>query len=93
MNEPTEIKYPLDENGEPYYAAAHIKGLYGLDFDGDDNLAVVLLNLQSTITDLKNKVDSQNITISDLQTQVDENTKAIRLWVVNRKGESIELTI
>ncbi|MBF7025966.1 hypothetical protein [Staphylococcus kloosii] len=78
MNEPTEIKYPLDENGEPYYAAAHIKGLYGLDFDGDDNLAVVLLNLQSTITDLKNKVDSQNITISDLQTQVDENTKAIK---------------
>ncbi|HJF21271.1 MAG TPA: hypothetical protein K8U93_03905 [Mammaliicoccus lentus] len=78
MNEPTEIKYPLDENGEPYYAAAHIKGLYGLDFDGDDNLAVVLLNLQSTITDLKNKVDSQNIIISDLQTKVDENTKAIK---------------
>lgn len=78
MNEPTEIKYPLDENGEPYYAAAHIKGLYGLDFDGDDNLAVVLFNLQSTITDLKNKVDSQNITISDLQTQVNENTKAIK---------------
>ena len=78
MNEPTEIKYPLDENGEPYYAAAHIKGLYGLDFDGDDNLVVVLLNLQSTITDLKNKVDSQNITISDLQTKVDENTKAIK---------------
>ena len=78
MNEPTEIKYALDENGEPYYAAAHIKGLYGLDFDGDDNLAVVLLNLQSTITDLKNKVDSQNIIISDLQTKVDENTKAIK---------------
>ena len=78
MNEPTEIKYPLDENGEPYYAATHIKGLYGLDFDGDDNLAVVLLNLQSTITDLKNKVDSQNIIISDLQTKVDENTKAIK---------------
>lgn len=78
MNEPTEIKYPLDENGEPYYAAAHIKGLYGLDFDGDDNLAVVLLNLQSTITDLKNKVDSQNITISDLQTKIDENIKAIK---------------
>ena len=78
MNEPTEIKYPLDENGEPYYAAAHINGVYGLDFDGDDNLAVVLLNLQSTITDLKNKVDSQNITISDLQTKVDENTKAIK---------------
>jgi hypothetical protein len=78
MNEPTEIKYPLDENGEPYYAAAHIKGLYGLDFDGDDNLAVVLLNLQSTITDLKNKVDIQNIIISDLQTKVDENTKAIK---------------
>lgn len=78
MNEPTEIKYPLDENGEPYYAAAHIKGLYGLDFDGDDNLAVVLLNLQSTIKDLKNKVDSRNIIISDLQTKVDENTKAIK---------------
>ena len=86
MNEPTEIKYPLDENGEPYYAAAHIKGLYGLDFDGDDNLAVVLLNLQSTITDLKNKVDSQNIIISDLQTKVDENTKAIKALSSKQKG-------
>ncbi|MEN3088247.1 MAG: hypothetical protein ABC378_00255 [Staphylococcus pseudoxylosus] len=23
MNEPTEFKYPLDENGEPYFAATH----------------------------------------------------------------------
>ena len=23
MNEPTEIKYPLDENGDPYFAATH----------------------------------------------------------------------
>lgn len=29
MNEPTEIKYPLDENGEPYFAATHIDAVFG----------------------------------------------------------------
>ncbi|EHJ08445.1 hypothetical protein [Staphylococcus simiae] len=29
MNEPTEIRYSLDEYGEPYYPATHIKAIQG----------------------------------------------------------------
>lgn len=67
MNEPTEIKYSLDENGEPYFAATHIKGLFGLDFDGDDNLTVIISNLQSEITDLKTKLNNQDTHITDIK--------------------------
>lgn len=31
MNEPTEIKYPLDENGEPYYAATSVQAIRDID--------------------------------------------------------------
>ncbi|MBM2659691.1 hypothetical protein [Staphylococcus pseudoxylosus] len=31
MNEPTEIKYPLDENGEPYFAATHADAISNSD--------------------------------------------------------------
>ena len=31
MNEPTEIKYSLDENGEPYFAATHKKAVQGME--------------------------------------------------------------
>lgn len=31
MNEPTEIKYSLDENGEPYFAATHIQAVQGIE--------------------------------------------------------------
>lgn len=67
MNEPTEIKYSLDENGEPYFAATHIKGLFGLDFDGDDNLTLIISNLQSEITDLKTKLNNQDTHITDIK--------------------------
>lgn len=78
MNEPTEIKYPYDENGEPYYAAAHIKGLYGLDFYGEDNLVTIFLGLQNEISELKTKIDNQDILINQLKKQIDENTKTIK---------------
>lgn len=60
MNKPTEIKYPLDENGEPYFAATHVKAIQGLeDFDNGEDIE----NLQQIITSL-------NITISTLQTDI-----------------------
>lgn len=30
MNEPTEFKYPLDENGEPYFAGSHVDAIDGM---------------------------------------------------------------
>ena len=31
MNEPTEFKYPLDENGEPYFAGSHVNAIQGME--------------------------------------------------------------
>lgn len=77
MNEPTEIKYPLDENGEPYFAAAHIKGLFGLNFNGDEDLTVVISNLQSEITDLKNELNNQEIYIADVRQELTDHKTRI----------------
>ncbi len=30
MNEPTEFKYSLDENGEPYFAGSHVDAIEGM---------------------------------------------------------------
>lgn len=78
MNEPTEIKYPLDENGEPYFAATHVKGIAGLDFAGDEDLITIIFNLQNEVENLKNKQDANNQVIENLRKQVDENTKKIK---------------
>lgn len=77
MNEPTEIKYPLDENGEPYFAAAHIKGLFGLNIDGNEDLTVVITNLQSEITDLKTRLDNQDTHIADMKQQLSDHKSRI----------------
>lgn len=70
MNEPTEIKYPLDENGDPYFAATHISGVQGIDKDGIDTN---LTELDEKIVKLKNLIEEQdkalkllNKTLSDL---------------------------
>ena len=59
MNEPTEFKYPLDENGEPYYAGSHVNAIEGM---GD---------IKESIETTNKKVDraERNINI------VDENNK------------------
>lgn len=57
MNEPTEIKYPLDENGEPYYAATHISGVQGIDKDSIDT---DLTELDHKIAELKNLIQEQD---------------------------------
>ncbi|WP_337227930.1 hypothetical protein [Staphylococcus succinus] len=31
MNNPTEIKYPLDEYGQPYFAATHAQAIQGVE--------------------------------------------------------------
>lgn len=60
MNRPTEIKYPLDENGEPYFAATHVQAVQGLEeFDnGDDisNLNALINKLTTDNSALQNRV-------------------------------------
>lgn len=62
MNRPTEIKYPLDENGEPYFAATHVKAIQGLEeFDnGDDisNLNALINKLTTDNSALQNRVST-----------------------------------
>ena len=65
MNEPTEIKYPLDENGEPYFAATHIKAVKGLEFDNDEDLLSVIFNLQSEISTIKDDLALKDATIKN----------------------------
>src|SRR5699024_2319184 len=31
MSKPTEFKYPLDENGEPYFAGSHVNAIQGME--------------------------------------------------------------
>ena len=31
MSKPTEFKYPLDENGEPYFAGSHVDAIQGME--------------------------------------------------------------
>jgi septal ring factor EnvC (AmiA/AmiB activator) len=88
MNEPTEIKYSLDETGEPYFAATHIKGLFGLDFDGDDDLIVVLSNIQSEITELKSELNNQDTRITNMENELkDQNTRIEELEKVEQDTE------
>ncbi|OEK41447.1 hypothetical protein ASS90_12175 [Staphylococcus saprophyticus] len=70
MNEPTEIKYPLDENGEPYFAATHIKAVKGLEFDNDEDLLSVIFNLQSEISTIKDDLALKDTTIKNLTTRL-----------------------
>ncbi|MBM6637507.1 hypothetical protein [Staphylococcus xylosus] len=77
MNEPTEIKYSLDENGEPYFAGTHIKAVAGLDFADDEDLITIIFNLQNEISKINTKIDNQETLIYKLKSQIDENTKKL----------------
>lgn len=63
MDEPTEIKYPLDENGEPYYAATHIIGVQGLDKADIDNS---LTDLKDKVRELEKLIKDQKKALSDM---------------------------
>ena len=36
MSKPTEFKYPLDENGEPYFAGSHVNAIEGMESVKED---------------------------------------------------------
>ncbi|MGL4008863.1 hypothetical protein [Staphylococcus nepalensis] len=64
MNEPTEIKYPYDENGEPYYAATHI--------DAIKNLEELI---ESYLKPLNEKIEKQQEEIKLLKNEILDNKK------------------
>ena len=49
MSKPTEFKYPLDENGEPYFAGSHVNAIQGIE----------------DITDKVNKTESNTKNLED----------------------------
>ena len=71
MNEPTEIKYSLDETGEPYYAATHVQAVAGLDFADDEDLRTTIINLQFKNSELESKLKIQDETITDLISRIE----------------------
>ena len=78
MNKPTEIKYPLDENGEPYFAATHIKAVQGLEqFDDSEDIK----DLDSLVNKLNIRVSAQESEIATLKNEnrlIKEEIEAIK---------------
>lgn len=98
MNEPTEIKYSLDENGEPYYAATHIQAVQGLNFSEDEDLSTVILNLRKEVdrvseenTNLRNTVEDSKTKISELNTNIETSKNTIE--TLKTKTGSLEITV
>lgn len=76
MNEPTEIKYSLDENEEPYFAATHIKGIQGLDTEDSEN---PFTNMNEKISEIENLITQANETIAEQQKTIEDNKKTVEL--------------
>ena len=49
MSKPTEFKYPLDENGEPYFAGSHVNAIEGME------------SIKEDIDSVKEGVESVNV--------------------------------
>ncbi|GEP80625.1 hypothetical protein [Staphylococcus carnosus] len=98
MNEPTEIKYSLDESGEPYFAATHIQAVQGLNFNEDEDLSTVIFNLQKEVnkvseenTNLRNTVEYSKTKISELNTNIETSKNTIE--TLKTKTGSLEVTV
>lgn len=83
MNEPTEIKYPLDENGEPYFAATHIQAVAGLDFADDGDLMSIIFDLQNEVRKINKKLLEQDSIVATYN----ERIAKIETIIQNKEGE------
>ncbi|MCJ0918716.1 hypothetical protein [Mammaliicoccus sciuri] len=98
MNEPTEIKYSLDESGEPYFAATHIQAVQGLNFNEDEDLSTVIFNLQKEVdkvseenTNLKSSLEDSKTKISELNTNVETSKSTIE--TLKTRTEILEVNV
>ena len=69
MNEPTEIKYSLDENGEPYFPATHIKGVVGIDIESYTKQED-LSEFNDKFKEMENRISEQDDLIANLQKEI-----------------------
>ncbi|MDK9870299.1 hypothetical protein [Staphylococcus equorum] len=83
MNEPTEIKYSLDESGEPYYAATHIQAVAGLDFADDGDLMSIIFDLQNEVRKINKKLLEQDSIVATYN----ERIAKIETIIQNKEGE------
>ncbi|MGO2834554.1 MAG: hypothetical protein ACTIBX_10665 [Staphylococcus saprophyticus] len=83
MNEPTEIKYSLDESEEPYYAATHIKAVAGLDFADDGDLMSIIFDLQNEVRKINKKLLEQDSIVATYN----ERIAKIETIIQNKEGE------
>ena len=71
MSKPTEFKYPLDENGEPYFAGSHIDAIEGMQ-DIKDRLkkaeSDIIDNSSGSNADIQNISKRINKAESDIKT-------------------------
>lgn len=98
MIEPTEIKYSLDEGGDPYFAATHIQAVQGLNFNEDEDLSTVIFNLQKEVnkvseenSNLRNSLEESKTKISELNTNIETSKNAIE--TLKTKVGSLEITV
>lgn len=98
MNKPTEIKYPLDENGEAYFAATHIQAVQGLNLNEDEDLSTTIFNLKQEINrvseeniNLRNSVEDSKMKISELNTNIETSKNAIE--TLKTKTGNLEITV
>ena len=69
MNEPTEIKYPLDENGEPYFAGTHITAVAGIDMESYTKQED-LSEFNDKFKEMENRISEQDDLIANLQKEI-----------------------
>ncbi|MDK9870210.1 hypothetical protein [Staphylococcus equorum] len=77
MNEPTEIKYSLDENGEPYFAATHIQAVKGLEFDNDEDLISIINQMKNEIESLIESLVKQDDIIAGYEDRITNLEKGL----------------
>jgi len=53
MNNPTEIKYSLDENGEPYFAATSVQAIRDIDTYIDEKIQPLLEKIEELTEKMK----------------------------------------
>ena len=76
MSKPTEFKYPLDENGEPYFAGSHVNAIEGMEDIKD--------RLEKAETDIINNSSGSNADIQNISKRINKAESDIKTINTNQ---------
>ena len=76
MSKPTEFKYPLDENGEPYFAGSHVNAIEGMQDIKD--------RLEKAETDIINNSSGSNADIQNISKRINKAESDIKTINTNQ---------